>query len=96
MLERHEGVGAMRISCPHCGTRDLREFTCQGAAEALDRPAREADLADWSAYLHDRENPAGETRELWFHGPCGAWIVVERNTVTHAVSGSRLASEGAR
>jgi sarcosine oxidase subunit delta len=22
---------------------------------------------------------------MWYHDPCGAWIVVERDTVTHAV-----------
>ena len=86
----------MRVTCPHCGERDLREYTYQGAAEALDRPAPDADLPTWTAYLHDRENPAGEISDLWFHGPCGAWIVVERNTVTHAVRGSRLVSERTR
>ena len=80
----------MRIPCPHCGTRDLREFTYQGAAEALARPDRAADLAVWNEYLHNRDNPAGDTRDLWFHGPCGAWIEVERNTVNHSVAGARL------
>lgn len=31
----------MRLPCPLCGTRDLREFYCQGAA--LPRPAPDAD-----------------------------------------------------
>lgn len=83
----------MRLRCPYCGERDRREFTCQGADVMLDRPGPDASDADWDDYLHNRANPAGETQELWYHDPCGAWIVVERNTVTHAVSGSRLASE---
>ena len=83
----------MRITCPHCGTRDGREFTYQGAAEILNRPDRDADLAVWADYLHNRDNPAGDTRDMWYHNPCGTWVVVDRNTVTHAVHGSTLASE---
>ena len=82
----------MRIPCPICGERDRREFTYQGAA--LDRPDGEVWGADWHAYLHLRENPAGPTRDLWFHeAGCGAWLVVERDTRTHEVFAARLASE---
>lgn len=80
----------MRVSCPHCGERDRREFTCKGAA--LARPSGEWG-PDWDAYLHLRDNPAGETREFWYHEPCGTWIVVTRDTVTHALSGSVAAAE---
>jgi len=80
----------MRITCPHCGTRDRREFTYQGDAVMVDRPAPDADAAVWDDYLHLRDNPAGPTRDLWHHDPCGAWIVVARDTVSHAVSGSQL------
>lgn len=75
----------MRISCPYCGTRDRREFTYQGAAVALARPEPVAAVEDWDGFLHLRENPAGETEDLWFHDPCGAWLRVRRNTVTHEV-----------
>lgn len=82
----------MRLTCPNCGERDRREFTYQGDALALDRPAVDAGAHAWDDYLHNRENPAGETRDLWFHeAGCGAWLVVERNTVTHAVQGAVLA-----
>lgn len=82
----------MRLTCPNCGERDRREFTYQGDALALDRPAVDAGARAWDDYLHNRENPAGETRDLWFHeAGCGAWLVVERNTVTHAVQGAVLA-----
>ncbi len=84
----------MRIPCPLCGDRDHREFTYKGAA--LTRP----DGSDWSPawddYLHLRDNPAGEADEYWWHGAgCGGWLVVTRNTVTHAVLGARLAEKDA-
>jgi sarcosine oxidase subunit delta len=86
----------MRIVCPHCGERDRREFTWQGDALALSRPAPDAGEGPWDDYVHLRENPAGRLRELWYHDPCGTWTVVERDTVTHAVFGAVLATEVAR
>jgi len=83
----------MRIICPHCGDRDRREFTYQGDALALERPARDAGAVAWDDYLHNRENPAGDTRDLWYHDPCATWIVVRRNTVTHAVHASTAAAK---
>lgn len=83
----------MRITCPVCGERDRREFYYQGAA--LVRPAPDAGAAAWEDYVHLRENPAGVTRDLWFHeSGCNAWIVVTRDTVSHAVMSTALASEG--
>ena len=75
----------MRLTCPHCGLRDFREFTYKGDALALSRPSGDADPQDWADYVHIRDNPAGPTRELWYHDPCGTWAAVERNTVTHEV-----------
>ena len=83
----------MRITCPHCGTRDRREFYYQGDALALERPAPDAGEAAWDDYLHNRDNPAGATQDLWYHDTCGAWIVVERNTVTHTVESAKLVTE---
>lgn len=83
----------MRITCPYCGERDRREFTYQGADVALNRPAPDAGEVAWDDYLHNRDNPAGDTRDLWYHGPCGAWIAVSRNTITHEIHGSTLVSE---
>lgn len=76
----------MRLTCPLCGERDLREFTYRGAAVALARPDPAADTDVWADWLHLRENPAGPTEELWFHGACGAWLRVSRDTVTHAIA----------
>ena len=83
----------MRIKCPHCGERDLREFSYQGAAVAMSRPAPDAGVAAWDDYVHLRDNPAGMTRDLWHHtGGCAAWIVVDRDTVSHEISRTRLAA----
>lgn len=79
----------MRITCPYCGSRDRREFYYKGAD--LPRPEADAGEAAWDDYLHLRDNPAGETRDLWHHTPCGSWVVVERNTVTHQVLSTRAA-----
>ncbi len=87
----------MLIPCPLCGPRDLREFTPRGAAVTVHRPGEAAGPEAWHEYLHLRDNPAGPSRELWWHGAgCGAWLVVERDTLTHAVSRAILAEEEAR
>ena len=86
----------MRLDCPHCGKRDRREFTYRGDALALLRPDPGAEAAAWDDYLHNRDNPSGLTRELWYHDPCGTWAVVERDTVTHHVAGSQAAAEADR
>ena len=80
----------MRLACPHCGDRDSREFTYKGVH--LAPPGGDWGPA-WDDYLHLRDNPAGETRDLWYHDPCGTWAVVTRDTVTHAVAGSIPARE---
>lgn len=84
----------MRITCPICGERDRREFYYKGHAVALDRPAPDAGEEAWDNYVYLRENPAGETRDLWYHeGGCGAWVEVTRNTITHEIIATRLVSE---
>lgn len=84
----------MRIKCPLCGERDRREFYYKGAAIDLARPAPDASDVAWDDYIHNRENPAGRTKDLWQHEMgCGSWLVVERNTVTHEVYGAELAED---
>jgi sarcosine oxidase subunit delta len=86
----------MRLTCPLCGDRDRREFYYLGHETWADRPNLDADPASWNAYLHLRDNPAGATRDLWQHeAGCGAWLVVERDTVTHAIASVRLAGDRA-
>jgi methylglutamate dehydrogenase subunit B len=87
----------MRIPCPYCGVREHAEFTYLGDAafarpdpEAPDAAARFAD----AVYL--RANPAGPHEELWYHGAgCRRWLVVGRDTRTHAVASARFAGAGA-
>ncbi|MCO4843150.1 MAG: sarcosine oxidase subunit delta [Yoonia sp.] len=87
----------MRIECPVCGARDLREFYYKGDAVALNRPDRDAGIDAWDNYVHLRDNPAGQTRDLWHHeAGCGAWLVVTRDTTTHLISDVTLAREVAR
>jgi sarcosine oxidase subunit delta len=77
----------MKLHCPHCGTRSHEEFTYGGdgsrqrpGADAPDAAGRFAD------YTYLRPNPMGLHRELWYHGAgCQAWLLVERNTLTHEV-----------
>jgi len=87
----------MRIKCPLCGERDRREFYYQGDALALQRPDADAPPQAWDDYLHNRDNIAGVIRDLWHHeAGCGAWLVVTRNTITHEVLDTALASDEAR
>lgn len=82
----------MFLRCPLCGDRDIREFTYKGHETYLTRPAEGAAPQLWDDYLHNRENPAGRTRDLWFHGQgCGAWLIVTRDTITHEIFGAELA-----
>ncbi len=87
----------MRLNCPLCGERDRREFTYKGDAIALNRPEG-SDWSDaWDEYLHLRDNPAGVACELWHHSAgCAAWLVVERDTFSHAIHSVKLAREVAR
>ncbi len=71
----------MRLPCPYCGERDSREFTYRGDAGPT-RPEADEAMAD---YVYLRDNPLGWHNEYWLHTVCRTWLVVERNTVTHAV-----------
>ena len=77
---------ASLIDCPHCGSRPREEFAVKGAV--LARPAADAGAAVWMDYVYRRENPRGSYREYWHHaGGCRRWLVVTRDTATHAVAG---------
>ncbi len=84
----------MRLLCPNCGERDLREFYYQSTAAALARPEEDAGEAVWDEFLHKRDNPAGETKDLWYHETgCNAWIVIRRNTVSHDILDAQLVAD---
>ena len=78
----------MRIACPCCGQRDVREFVYHGdAAPRRPDPAAPDALARFADYLYLRDNPAGVLQELWYHSAgCQSWLVVTRDTRTHAIS----------
>ena len=89
----------MIINHPHLGSRDASEFTILGDASLINRPDWQADDADDAFYNYQylRDNPAGLHRELWFHEQGDrSWLVVMRDTVTHAVIEVALASDVAK
>ncbi len=85
----------MIINHPLLGPRDAAEFTVMGDAALMDRPDGEA--VAMGDYLHLRDNPAGQHRELWYHEQGDrSWLVVTRDTLTHAVLNVELARDVAR
>jgi heterotetrameric sarcosine oxidase delta subunit len=81
----------MRIPCPICGSRDRREFYYYGTEDYLNRPTDQGTVEDLDNHLFLRDNPAGVTRDIWYHEMgCTAWMIVTRNTITHEVLGSEL------
>ena len=76
----------MRIDCPACGARDLREFVYLGDA-LRPPPALDAEAEVWAAYVYDRRNPCGPHAEHWQHAHgCRQVLRVERDTATHVVA----------
>jgi methylglutamate dehydrogenase subunit B len=87
----------MRIPCPYCGPRSHDEFVYHGDAilrrpEPTGAPGAEVERTFYE-YVYVRDNPAGRHEELWFHAAgCHSWLVVERDTRTHAIFGARPAN----
>ena len=86
----------MIINHPLLGPRDSQEFVYLGDASLMHRPdGLAADALDrFHDYAYLRDNPAGVTRDLWYHeAGCSAWLVVTRNTITHEVLASELVAD---
>ena len=84
----------MRIDCPHCGSRDAQEFTYLGDASLRRPDGLEASVEAMTEYVYNRDNPAGAFREYWYHASgCRAWLVVTRDTRSHAISAVETARE---
>jgi heterotetrameric sarcosine oxidase delta subunit len=84
----------MRIPCPHCGEREVQEFSYLGDATLMRHDAAEASAEAMHDYVYLRDNPAGPHRELWYHAAgCHAWLVVTRDTRTHAIAGAEPARD---
>lgn len=76
----------MRIDCPHCGARPVDEFLALGAA-GLARPEGSTSMKAWVDYVYLRKNNAGAHDELFQHVyGCRQWLVVTRDTRTHAIA----------
>jgi heterotetrameric sarcosine oxidase delta subunit len=85
----------MRIPCPFCGDRDVLEFVYRGDASVA-RAASEASAATLIDSIYLRDNVAGPMREHWYHAQgCRNWLVVTRDTRTHAISDAALAKGSA-
>jgi methylglutamate dehydrogenase subunit B len=76
----------MRIRCSYCGERDVQEFTYLGDATKVRPEGSDANAGAMIDYVYVRDNPAGPHREFWYHSAgCHAWLVVARDTRTHAI-----------
>ena len=72
------------FDCPFCGPRDQSEFTYGREVAAI--PALDAPAPEWQRYVFERDNPCGAHAEWWHHNlGCRQWLVVTRDTLTHAV-----------
>jgi heterotetrameric sarcosine oxidase delta subunit len=84
----------LRLPCPYCGLRDHSEFRYGGDAT---RPRPGHDVTDakaWHDFVFLFDNPKGAHKEYWQHVlGCRRWIVVERNTLTQDIAGSRPARD---
>jgi sarcosine oxidase subunit delta len=88
-----DALTMLRIPCPHCGTRDEVEFRYKGDA-SVRRPAAEAKVARFAAYVYERDNPKGWHLEWWFHSAgCRRMLQVWRHTVTHEIHAVGAAQE---
>jgi len=88
-----DALTMLRIPCPHCGTRDEVEFRYKGDA-SVRRPAAEAEVARFAAYVYERDNPKGWHLEWWFHSAgCRRMLQVWRHTVTHEIHAVGAAQE---
>lgn len=82
------------IVCPHCGPRNHDEFHFGGDA-SVTRPEDSTAFNDaWMDFIYLRDNIRGPHRELWQHrSGCRSWLVVDRDTFTHAITAVRFAGE---
>jgi heterotetrameric sarcosine oxidase delta subunit len=70
-------VVRMRVPCPHCGPRDVSEFSYGGEDRGV--PSTDPDAEFARTFL--RANLAGVVTEHWHHhAGCGAWFTFVRDT----------------
>lgn len=75
---------ALRIPCPHCGSRPFTEFWCGGEAHPVPDGPEDADANFDRVWM--RDNTAGVQLERWYHvGGCRRWLTCERDTRTNQI-----------
>ncbi len=85
----------MLIPCPFCGPRDGHEFVARGDASPQ-RPSGGAGDTAFFDYAYQRENPAGPMQEYFYHAQgCRNWLIVTRDTRTHAILSACFAKDSA-
>ena len=73
-----------QIPCPHCGPRAQAEFEYIRSLDSIVPLDAAPDAA--MATLWARDNPRGETAELWRHSyGCRQWLTLRRDTVSLVV-----------
>lgn len=88
----------LRLPCPHCGQRDVTEFTYGGDASAC-RPDTITPVDDqrWAGYLFMRTDSVSDHVEYWHHTfGCRSWVRAQRNTGTNEVMAAVLARSDRR
>ncbi|MEH3118202.1 MAG: sarcosine oxidase subunit delta [Methylorubrum populi] len=81
--------------CPFCGLRSEAEFHFGGdSGNARPEGQSAAETATWTDYLYFRRNSRGPASEVWMHMTCGEVFRMDRDTLTHKVSGSAPLSHG--
>ena len=82
----------MRINCPHCGLRDVIEFSYAGDANRTRLNPASTDMDAWNDYVFNRVNTRGRHLEFWQHNHgCRAHLIVERDVVSHEIFSVELA-----
>lgn len=77
----------MLIPCPHCGHRDVSEFTYLGDAKSIRPEPAKAKQTAWVDFVYYRDNPLGPHKELWQHnGGCRLVVELVRDTKTHEIT----------
>ncbi len=73
---------ALRVECPHCGSRPFTEFWCAGEMHPVP-VGQEAVEANFDR-VWMRDNRAGVQVERWFHhAGCRRWLTCHRDTRTN-------------
>ncbi|MEM6616032.1 MAG: sarcosine oxidase subunit delta [Pseudomonadota bacterium] len=81
----------MRIPCPHCGPRDIREFSYRGEVPTPRPDPQGSSPDDWCDYVYRRTNSPDVIREYWQHVMgCRQWLIVTRNVTTHEILGAEI------